>query len=39
VGPFRTVGRLRVSNYASYDLGVPTGAAAFYRVVPAPLTP
>jgi uncharacterized protein (TIGR03790 family) len=35
VGPYRTVGRVRVSGYASYDLRLPAGAETFFRLTPA----
>jgi len=34
VGPFHTVGRVRVKRYGSYDLGLPAGASTFYRLLP-----
>jgi uncharacterized protein (TIGR03790 family) len=34
VGPFRTIGRVRVGGYGSYDVGLPAGDAIFYRLLP-----
>lgn len=36
VGPFRTVGRLRVAGYGAYDLGFPVSESTFYRLLPLP---
>ncbi len=36
VGPFRTVGQLRVAGYGAYDLGLPAAPRVFYRVIAAP---
>ncbi|MBC7956235.1 MAG: TIGR03790 family protein [Cytophagales bacterium] len=34
VGPFRTIGRVRVGGPGSYDLGLPASDATFYRLLP-----
>ncbi|MBC7993754.1 MAG: TIGR03790 family protein [Rhizobacter sp.] len=36
IGPFRTVGQLRVLGYGAYDLGLPGDPRVFYRVVGLP---
>ncbi len=33
IGPFRTVGQLRVTGYGAYDLGLPGDPRVFYRVI------
>ena len=36
IGPFRTVGHLRVAGYGAYDLGLPATPLVFYRVIAQP---
>ncbi len=36
IGPFRTVGQLRVLGYGAYDLGLPADPRVFYRVTAPP---